>query len=159
MAPVAVTLEEITDANRAAVLALRVAPGQEMFVADVARSLADAAEYAQAKPWYRAIVADGEPVGFVMVSWNPEPEPPEIIGAYLLWRLLIDARHQRHGYGAEAIRQIADIVRADGAAELLTSYVPGEGEPAGFYRRLGFEPTGDLDPSGEVIMRLALPPV
>jgi hypothetical protein len=40
VAPVAVTLEEITDANREAVLALRVAPGQEMFVADVARSLA-----------------------------------------------------------------------------------------------------------------------
>ena len=53
---------------------------------------------------------------------------------------------------------MADLIRADGATEMLTSYVPGEGEPAGFYRRLGFEPTGDLDPSGEVIMRLTLPP-
>jgi diamine N-acetyltransferase len=149
VAPVAVTLEEITNANREAVLALRVAPGQEM-------SLADAAEYPQARPWYRAIVADGEPVGFVMVSWNPEPEPPDIIGAHFLWRLLIDARHQRHGYGAAALRQVCDLVRADGATELLTSYVPGKGEPAGFYRRLGFEPTGEVDPSGEIIMRLTL---
>lgn len=158
VAPVAVTLEEITDANRDAVVALRVAPGQEMFVADVARSLADAAEYPQARPWYRAIVADGEPVGFVMVSWDPQPQPPEIIGGYFLWRLLIDARQQGHGYGAAAVRLLADQVRAEGAAELLVSYVPGEGDPEGFYRRLGFEPTGDLDPSGEVIMRLALPP-
>ena len=131
MAPVAVTLEEITDANREAVLALRVAPGQETFVADVARSLADAAEYPQARPWYRAIVADGEPVGFVMVSWNPEPAPPEIIQAYFLWRLLIDARHQRHGYGAAAIGLVADLIRADGATEMLTSYVPGEGSRPG----------------------------
>lgn len=155
-----VTLKEITDANREAVLGLRVAPGQESFVADVARSLADAAGYPQARPWYRAIVADGEPVGFVMVSWNPDPEPPdpEIIAAYFLWRLLIDARHQGRGYGAAALRQVAALVRADGATELLTSYVPGEGGPAGFYRRLGFEPTGELDPAGEVIMRLTLPP-
>jgi diamine N-acetyltransferase len=157
---VSVTLEEITDANREAVLGLRVAPGQEMFVADVARSLAGAAEYPQALPWYRAIVADGQPVGFVMVSWNPDPEPPDpaIITAYFLWRLLIDERHQGRGYGAAALRQVAGLVRADGATELLTSYVPGEGGPAGFYRRLGFEPTGELDPAGEIITRLTLPP-
>ena len=53
---------------------------------------------------------------------------------------------------------LTDQVRAEGATELLVSYVPGEGDPEGFYRRLGFEPTGDLDPSGEVIMRLTLPP-
>ena len=46
--------------------------------------------------------------------------------------------------------------RAEGAGELLTSCVPGEGGPAGFYARLGFVPRGDLDPSGEVILRLPL---
>jgi len=154
----AVTLDEITDANRDAVLALRVAPGQEKFVANVAKSLADAARYPQARPWYRAIVADGRPVGFVMVSWDPEPQPPEIAGGYFLWRLLIDAQQQGHGYGAAAVRLLAGLVRAEGAAELLVSYVPGEGDPEGFYRRLGFEPTGDVDPYGEIIMRLALSP-
>ena len=49
-----------------------------------------------------------------------------------------------------------ELVRAEGAAELLTSYVPGPGGPAGFYERPGFVPTGDLDEDGEVIMRLAL---
>ena len=41
------------------------------------------------------------------------------------------------------------------AEELLLSYVPGEGSPEGFYRGLGFEPTGEVD-EGEVVMRLRL---
>jgi diamine N-acetyltransferase len=60
---VGVTLDEISDGNRAAVLALRVAPGQEQFVSSVRESLAEAAEYPHARPWYRAVVADGTPVG------------------------------------------------------------------------------------------------
>ena len=41
------------------------------------------------------------------------------------------------------------------AEELLLSYVPGEGSPEGFYRGLGFEPTGEVD-EGEVVMGLRL---
>jgi diamine N-acetyltransferase len=44
-------------------------------------------------------------------------------------------------------------VRDQGATELLTSCVPGDGGPTGFYARLGFVPTGELDPAGEVILR------
>jgi diamine N-acetyltransferase len=157
LAAVVVTLGEITDENREAVLALRVAPGQERFVSSVRDSLAEAAEYPHARPWYRAVCAGGEPVGFVMVSWNVEPQPPEIIGPWFLWKLLIGERHQGRGYGSAAVRQVAEAVRAAGAAELLTSYVPEDGGPAGFYERLGFVPTGDRDVNGEVIVRLVLP--
>jgi len=31
--------------------------------------------------------------------------------------------------------------------------VPGEGGPAGFYARIGFVPTGEHDPDGEIILR------
>jgi hypothetical protein len=48
---VAVTLREITDNNRQAVLALRVAPEQVRLVGSVERALEDAAAYPQAKPW------------------------------------------------------------------------------------------------------------
>ena len=51
------------------------------------------------------------------------------------------------------MRQIVDLIRDQGATELLTSHVPGEGGPAGFYARLGFVPTGELDPAGEIILR------
>jgi GNAT superfamily N-acetyltransferase len=149
-------LAEITEGNREAVLALRVAPDQEQFVGSVQRALDDAAEYPHANPWYRAVYADEVPVGFVMVSWNVEPRPPEIIGPWFLWKLLIDERYQGRGYGSEAVRQIADLVRAEGATELLTSYVEASGGPAGFYERLGFVATGERDDNGEVIVRLPL---
>jgi diamine N-acetyltransferase len=152
-----ISLRELTDGNRAAVLALCVAPEQEKFVgASVQNALADAADYPHAKPWYRAVYAGEEPVGFVMISWNCAPRPPEIIGPWFLWKLLIDKRHQGRGYGSEVVHQVAELVRAEGATELLTSIVPGDGGPAGFYQRLGFVPTGDADVNNEAIVRLAL---
>jgi GNAT superfamily N-acetyltransferase len=155
---VAVSLHEITGDNREAVLALRVAPEQERFVSSVRYAIREAAENPHAKPWYRAVYVGGEPVGFVMLSWNVEPQPPHINGPWFLWKLLIDERHQGRGYGLQVVRHIAELVQSEGATELLTSYVPYDsGGPAGFYERLGFTPTGALDPDGEVIMRLMLP--
>ncbi len=151
-----ITLREITEDNAEAVLALRLAPGQERFVTSVSDSLTEADEYPQGNPWFRAVYADGVPVGFVMLSWDVEPQPPEINGPWFLWKLLIDHRHQGKGYGREVVRQVLGIVRAEGATELLTSHVPGEGGPAGFYARLGFVPTGALDPDGEIILRRAV---
>jgi GNAT superfamily N-acetyltransferase len=151
-----VTLQEITEDNTPSVLALRTTPDQERFVSSVAGSLAEAAENPQGKPWFRAVYADERPVGFVMLSWDVEPQPPEINGPWFLWKLLIDHRHQGEGYGREVVRQIMELVRGQGATELLTSYVPGEGSPAGFYARLGFVPTGELDPEGEILLRRVL---
>lgn len=152
----AVSLREITDENRDAVLSLRVAPAQERFVGSVRGALDDAARYPHANPWFRAVYAGDEPVGFVMVSWDVAPQPPEIIGPWFLWKLLIDERHQHRGYGSEAVRRVAQLVHRAGATELLTSYVPGDGGPAGFYDRLGFVRTGELDADGEIIVRLPL---
>jgi GNAT superfamily N-acetyltransferase len=150
---VTTTLREITEDNAQAVLALRCTPDQERFITSVADSLAEADAYPQANPWFRAVYAGERPVGFVMLSWDVEPQPPEINGPWFLWKLLIDHRHQGKGYGREVVRQIVELVRDHGAAELLTSHVPGEGGPAGFYARLGFVPTGELDPEGEIILR------
>ncbi len=152
-----VALREIDEHNAEAVLALRTTPAQEQFVSTVADSLEEAVEYPQGNPWYRAVYADDEPVGFVMLSWDVEPQPPDINGPWFLWKLIIDHRHQRQGYGEEVVRQVATIVRREGGSELLTSHVPGEGGPAGFYAKLGFVARGDLDPQGEIILRLPLP--
>jgi len=76
----AVIPREVTDENRHAVLALRVRESQTRFVGTVAGALRDALEVPEGKPWYRAIYADDQPVGFVMLSWNVTPEPPRIIG-------------------------------------------------------------------------------
>jgi diamine N-acetyltransferase len=152
-----VSLVELDGGNREAALALCVAPEQERFVGgSVADALAEAAEYPHAHPWYRLAYAGDVPVGFVMISWNVEPRPPEIIGPWFLWKLLIDQRYQGRGYGAQVVRQVADLVRAQGATELLTSLVPGDGGPGGFYQRFGFVRTGEFDINGEAILRLAL---
>jgi len=158
MIPASVQLRELTAVNRESVLALHVLPDQERFVGTVAGALTDAADYPQANPWYRAIYAGDEPVGFVMISWDCIPQPPEIIGPWFLWKLLIDHRHQGRGYGAETIRVVAEVISRAGAKELLTSCFPHlDGSPAPFYERLGFVATGDLDAQGETILRLELP--
>jgi diamine N-acetyltransferase len=138
------------------VLAIRVAPAQVRFVGTVAGALEDAREIPEGKPWYRAIYVGDRPVGFVMLSWNVTPEPPRIIGPWFLWKLLIDERHQGRRYGREAVRLVADIVRGNGATELLTSCVPGDDGPEPFYRRIGFSPTGELDENGEIVLALDL---
>jgi GNAT superfamily N-acetyltransferase len=153
---VTISLREITEDNVQSVLSLRCTPDQERFVSSVSDSLIEADEYPQANPWYRAVYAEERPVGFVMLSWNVEPQPPEINGPWFLWKLLIDHRHQAKGYGKEVVRQIVELVRGQGGSELLTSYVPGEGGPAGFYARLGFVPTGELDPAGEILLRRSM---
>ena len=155
MGSTSVRLRELTPANRDVVLALSVLPEQLPFVGTVAGALTEAAHYPQANPWYRAIYVGEEPVGFVMISWNCVPRPPEIIGPWFLWKLLIDHRFQGQGYGSEAVRVVAELISHAGARELLTScFLDLDGSPGPFYARLGFVATGDLDVDGETILRL-----
>jgi diamine N-acetyltransferase len=150
-----VRLVEVTDANRDAVIAVRVHPAQERFVASVETSFRHAREHPEANPWFRAVYDGDEPVGFVMLSWNVTPQPG-IRGPYFLWRLLVDANRQGRGYGTAILDEVVALIRAEGAEELLTSCVPEEGTPEPFYRRYGFEPTGEVDEDGETILKLDL---
>ncbi|MGA9345125.1 MAG: GNAT family N-acetyltransferase [Nocardioidaceae bacterium] len=152
-----VTLREITDANRADVLRLAVTPEQSAFVDGVADSLEEAAQTPDAYPWFRAIYADETPVGFVMITDGVPAGHPEYEWPYFLWRLIIDARHQRRGYGTAALNLVVDYVRGrPGAVELVTSAVPGDGSPMTFYERYGFSPTGGMLDHEHVYV-LALP--
>jgi diamine N-acetyltransferase len=133
-----VSLRPVTAQNVYAILDLKVSEGQERFVASNANSLAEA--YVQpAVAWPRAIYADETPVGFLMLEDNPQEK------SYFLWRLMIDGRYQGFGFGRRTMELLLEHVKTrPGAAALLTSCVPGEGGPEKFYRRLGFEPTGDF---------------
>jgi diamine N-acetyltransferase len=153
---VTIELREVTDANRDAVVALRAGPAEGRFVSSVADSIEEAAETPEGSPWYRAVYLDGEPVGFVMLSWDVTPQPPDIIGPWFLWKLIVDERYQGRGLGREIVERVVELIRAQGATELFTSHVVAEGGPDGFYERLGFVPTGTFDPQGERILRLVL---
>jgi RimJ/RimL family protein N-acetyltransferase len=142
--PDQVSLEEIAAENEAMVAKLTTHKTQEAFVASMAWSFADAlfpevVDGAPVVPWMRAVVADGEVVGFVMLALRTEnhPEP-------YLWRLLIDRLHQRRGIGDRVMDLLADECRRMGDETLLTSWTEGKGSPRPFYLAHGFEPTGRI---------------
>lgn len=148
-----VVLEPVTDANRAAALALRVAPGQERFVTTVAESLREAAEHPAARARCLLVVAGATPVGFAMVV--DEVEGDEYLPHYL-WKLLIDAQHQGRGFGTATLDRLVDRLRdRPGVEALTTSARLGEGSPLAFYERYGFERVG-APVGGEVRLRLRL---
>jgi diamine N-acetyltransferase len=86
-----------------------------------------------------------------MVAWDV-PDGGPLKGPYFLWRLLIDERHQRLGYGGSAVAAVAELIRHEGGTALLTSCVPGDGGPFPFYQALGFAPTGEMD-EHEAVLR------
>ncbi|HEX8033657.1 MAG TPA: GNAT family N-acetyltransferase [Ktedonobacterales bacterium] len=144
----AVSLREITKDTVRTVIGLKVAPGQEHFVASNAFSIAEA--HFSDIAWFRAIYAGETPVGFIMLADDPDKHE------YFLWRLMIDARQQGKGYGCRAVQQLIDYVKTrPGATELLVSYVPGEGSPRDFYVKLGFQDTGRIE-DDEIVLRLPL---
>jgi diamine N-acetyltransferase len=148
-----VMLRPLTAENRSAIVGLRLAAGQDRFVNTVEDALLEAEE----EPGGRAIqwgLYDAEtPVGFVMIS--DEVDGPDYIAHYL-WKLLIDAHHQRKGYGTAALDLVATYFRDRGVAEMWTSAGQGEGAPIPFYERYGFERTGDIVFDNEVLLRLDL---
>ena len=62
----------------------------------------------------------------------------------------VDARHQGRGIGGRALRLVGERLAAEGDTVLTTSWVDAPGGPEGFYRRLGFVPTGEID-DGEIV--------
>ena len=151
-----VSLREITEDNRVALESLAVTEEQNYYVASVTQSLQDAEDYPDAKPWYRAVYADDEPVGFVMISDGVTIDDPSYVGPYYLWRLLIDRRFQGRGYGIATLDLVVEHVRTrPDARTFLTSHVVGPDSPVTFYQRYGFQLTGQMH-DGEPILELDL---
>src|SRR5215210_8746422 len=148
-----VSLRPLSESNRQAVEALRVSPSQAQFVSSVADSLREAAEHPDAHAQYWAVHAEDVPVGFVMIA--DEVDNPEYIPQYL-WKLLIDERYQRQGFGTATLDLIVEYFRGRPGVEVLhTSAGQGEGSPITFYERYGFERTGEVR-DDEVVLTLAL---
>ncbi len=149
----------VTEADREAAIQLRTTAAQEEFVATVERSLKDAEGYPEARARYWSANDGNTMVGFVMISDGISEDvlaaDPTLVGPYFLWRLLIDERYQRRGYGTAILDAVVEYVRAHGGNELLTSYSAGEGSPGPFYERYGFLET-DRFVEGERVLRLPL---
>lgn len=140
-----VTLELITAETVRAITDLSVTPAQQAFVASNAVSIAEA--HFNPGGWFRAVYAARFPVGFVMLFDPTVPgaiatdpvEPTDMV----LWRLMIDHRYQRQGFGRltlDAVR--CHIAALGGFRRLLSSFVPGPDGPERFYQSYGFVKTG-----------------
>src|SRR3954453_1764836 len=148
-----ISLRPLGESDPEAVAALRVAPGQERFVSGVAESLREAAEHPGARALYWVVEAGDTPVGFVMIA--DEVASPDYIPHYL-WKLLIDERYQRQGFGTATLDLIVEYFRGrPGVQVLTTSAGQGDGSPIAFYERYGFERTGEMR-YDEVLLRLNL---
>jgi diamine N-acetyltransferase len=149
-----VELREISEETVYAVTQLKVAAKQEQFVATNAVSLAEALFSPRA--WFRAIYADDELVGFVMLADDTLLEPRPVPCEVAVWRLMVDHRFQGRGIGRECMLQIIDHVKEKQGVDLFyTSYAPGDGDPSNFYKRLGFAPNGLMD-EDEIVLEFEL---
>lgn len=139
----------VTEADRAAVLAIRLGPGQDRFVESVEQSFQDAIDNARACPRMWSVNDGDRVVGFVMISDGIPSErlasDPDLLGPYFLWLLLIDLSSQGKGYGTAALDAVVAYLRGRPGADVLwVTSAPGEGAPRSFYERYGFRHTGEV---------------
>jgi diamine N-acetyltransferase len=136
-----VTLREITSETVRTICNLSdtLSPPQKRMVAPNAVSIAQA--YFNKHAWFRAIYAGETPVGFIMLYIGPEDDKPEET-EYFLWRYMVAGPYQGMGFGRQALELVIADIKSQGARVFGTSCGQGEGSPEGFYRKLGFEPTG-----------------
>ena len=137
------SVRPVDGSNAAAVMKLQVAPGQRRFVAPVDRSLAQVAY----EPAGRAVAMfDGDEAVGMMLLFDArlDKERPPSDQLYV-WRLLVDARHQRRGLGRLAMAWVAQEAQRWGVPEIGLSHVMEPGHAGPFYEKLGFAYTGAVD--------------
>jgi histidinol dehydrogenase len=141
-APVAFSVRPVDRSNAEAVMKLQVAAGQRAFVSPVERSLAQVAY----EPCGRALAMfDGDvPVG-MMLLYDLRKDEEDPANQLYVWRLLVDARFQRRGYGRLAMAWVLDEARREGYAAVGLSHVDKPGHAGAFYQKLGFAYTGEVD--------------
>ena len=142
-----VELREVTRENLRDVLRLAVRQDQENLVAPNAVSIAQA--HFEEGAWFRAIYAGDAAVGFIMVGRRDDD-------CDYLWRLMVDASHQRQGYGRRGMELLIEETRTRrGKRSIVLSHAKHDGHAGPFYERLGFVYTGEEE-DGELVMRLDL---
>jgi diamine N-acetyltransferase len=134
-----ITSQTVLDVCR---LSATLSPLHRKMVADNSVSLAEA--YCSQAAWPRAIYAGDTLVGFIMLHIGSGYDDGIDCPGVFLWRLMIAGPHQGKGYGWKAMELLFEDLRALGVRELYTSCEVGEGSPEGFYRNLGFTPTGGM---------------
>lgn len=142
-----IRLRQVDAGNVRAICDLRLASGQDTYVAPAATTIAEA--HYEPHGWMRAIHYGDLPVGLAYVEVDEDRATAKLV------RMMLGADHQGRGYGRRAFGLIVEEMRALDMTQLLVSYVPGPAEPRGFYTGLGFADTGRVE-HGEPVLQLRL---
>ncbi|MEO5734862.1 MAG: GNAT family N-acetyltransferase, partial [Rubrivivax sp.] len=103
---------------------------------------AQAAYQPAGTPW--ALYEGETPVGLLLLyDMRQDAEAPA--SELYVWRVMIDARHQRRGLGRQALQWAIEEARRWGVDAVGLSHQPLPGNAGPFYLKLGFSYTGEVD--------------
>lgn len=138
-----ITLREIDRHNFDQVIELSVTEEQRKFVASNMYSLAQAKAYPECIPL--ALYHEEDLVGFVMYCMDEDDKE------YWIYRLMIDKKYQRLGYGRQALECVLTRLKADKQHnKVYISFEPENVAAKTLYETLGFIPDGRMI-GGEVV--------
>lgn len=127
-----INLRTITRENYLDLIALRVTPEQEQYVASNLYTIAQM-QFKKEKIAL-GIYNDDVPIGLIAYD----------LGDYDIWRLMIDKNYQGNGYARRAMQMVLGIFRNHGKLrEARTSVVPENSNARSLYESLGFQPNGE----------------
>ena len=136
-----INLKKINEENFIQAFNLKLASGQEKYVSNPVRSLAQAYVYRdQCQPF--GIYDDDEMVGYVMVIYDYD------IPEYDIWHMMIDEARQGRGYGRQALIQVMEYIKTKpfGESNRVALTCNEENTVAlSLYKQIGFVETGIRD--------------
>jgi diamine N-acetyltransferase len=134
-------LMQINETNFIDAFHLELAEGQDRYVSNPVRSLAQAyVYYKQCTPF--GIYHGDKMVGYVMVIYDYD------IPEYDIWHMMIDRSEQGKGYGRAALQNVLDYIREKpfGDSDRVALTCNKENQTAmKLYLKAGFAPTGRSD--------------
>jgi diamine N-acetyltransferase len=143
-----VELKEITAENWEACIHLEPEESQKTYVASNLYSLAESKFFPSYLPF--AVYAGQEIVGFVMYGIDPDDQN------YWIYRLMIDQKHQRKGYGKAAILEVIERIKSNPVSRvIMIGFHPGNHAAEQLYSSAGFR-IGEKAPWGERLGRYHL---
>ena len=111
--------------------------------------------------WFRAVMANDTPVGFVMLfdptlDLDAAKTQDEALDSLYIWRFMIEFKHQGKGYGEQVMKLIIERAKSMPTIRSVSlSYVLSDGNAKPFYERMGFRKTGKVT-DGEMEMILPI---
>ncbi|MDY5774611.1 MAG: GNAT family N-acetyltransferase [Lachnospiraceae bacterium] len=136
-----IVLKKIDESNFLEAFNLKLGQGQDEFVSNPVRSLAQAyVYYNQCMPF--GIYFKDTMVGYVMIIYDYDLEE------YDIWHMMIDEKYQHRGYGQKAMEKCLEYIKTKpfGASNKVVLTCNRDNRTAmELYRKFGFAETGNED--------------